>query len=153
MEGPVPDTPYEFPKEPQKERVGVGIGAAFVTLFAVLCCAGIPALLSFVGAIGLGVLIKKHLLFPLMIASLLLGSWGAYRSYQNHRNNGILGCYLACALAIPLGMKLYHPVMYAGLAGLLVLTGSDILRKIRQPAVCGLETPPDKKKKTDCGCA
>ncbi len=132
--------------------VGVGIGAAFVTLFAVLCCAGIPAILSFVGAIGLGVLIKKHLLFPLMVGSLLLGGWGAWRSYRSHRNGSFLAGYLLTALAIPLGMKFYHPAMYAGLVGLLILTGTDLVRKFRQPAVCVPEGAHIERDKTDGGC-
>jgi len=139
------------PKNPAT-GVGVGIGAAFVTLFAVLCCAGIPALLSFVGAIGLGVLIKKHLLFPLMVGSLLVGGWGAWRSYRSHRNSAFLAGYLVSALTIPFGMKLYHPAMYAGLAGLLILTGIDLVRKFRQPAVCVPEGAPIERDKTDCGC-
>ena len=136
----------------QATGVGVGIGAAFVALFAVLCCAGIPALLSFVGAIGLGVLIKQHLLFPLMLGSLLVGGWGAWRSYRSHQNGSFLAGYLLTALAIPLGMKFYHPAMYAGLAGLLILTGADLVRKLRQPAVCVPEGVPIGRDKTDCGC-
>ncbi|MEC4683585.1 MAG: MerC domain-containing protein [Nitrospirota bacterium] len=138
------------PEVRNNPSIGVGIVAAFVTLTAVLCCAGVPLLLSFVGAIGLGVLVKKHLLFPLMVGSLLLGSWGAWRSWRTHRDNGILVGYLASALAIPLGMKLYQPVMYAGLIGLLLLTGGDLVRKLRHPAVCAIEKPSPPKDKTDC---
>lgn len=144
----------DSPNASKKEAVGIGIGAAFVTLIAVLCCAGVPALLSFVGAIGLGVLIKKHLLFPLMVASLLLGSWGAYRSWRDHRNNLFLVGYLVNAAAIPAGMKLYHPLMYAGLVGLVGLTGIDLVRKFRKPGVCvtdGIPAPRGKES-VDSGC-
>ena len=113
-----------------------GLGAAFVTLVAVACCAGIPAFLSFVGAIGLGVLLKKHLLFPLMVASFLLGTWGAWRSYKLHQNPLVLAGYLVSAGSIPLGMKLWHPLMYAGLVLLLFLTGADLVRSLKGPAVC-----------------
>lgn len=125
-----------LPEASGREGTAVGVGAALVTLVAVLCCAGVPVLLSFVGAIGLGVLIKQHLLFPLMVGSLLLGVWGAYRSYRNHRNPLVLGGYVASALAIPVGMKVYHPLMYAGLAGLLLVTGSDLVQHFRTPKVC-----------------
>lgn len=129
------------PGSPGERHIGktgtaAGLGAAFVTLVAVACCAGIPAFLSFVGAIGLGVLLKKHLLFPLMVASLLLGTWGAWRSYKLHQNPLVLGGYLACAGSIPLGMKLWHPLMYAGLVLLLLLTGADLVRSLKGPAVC-----------------
>lgn len=140
------------PDQSGKEAVGIGIGAALVTLVAVLCCAGVPALISFVGAIGLGVLIKKHLLFPLMVGSLLLGSWGAYRSWRTHRSNLFLVGYLASAGGIPIGMKFYHPVMYAGLIVLLVLTGSDLVRKLNRPAACVPEGGSGAPDKTDCKC-
>ena len=140
-------------KTKKSEGAGAGIGAALVTLVAVLCCAGVPALLSFVGAIGLGVLIQKHLLFPLMVASLLMGTWGAFRSYRSHQSPLILGGYIVSALALPIGMKVYHPLMYAGLAGILVVTGIDLVRKLQKPPVClpnNLSGSPGKK---DCGCS
>jgi mercuric ion transport protein len=140
----------------RKEHLGVpitglGIGAAFVTLVAVLCCAGVPLILSFVGAIGLGVLVKEHLLFPLMIGSLLLGAWGAIRSYRTHQKKGILIGYLLSALAIPLGMKLYHPAMYGGLIALLVLTGNDLVQRFRRPPVCATGESSIKSG-SDFGC-
>lgn len=154
MEQNTSETPPRSDLSPKNRAtgVGVGIGAAFVALFAVLCCAGIPALLSFVGAIGLSVLIKQHLLFPLMVGSLLVGGWGAWRSYRSHRNGSFLAGYLLTALAIPLGMKFYHPAMYAGLVGLLILTGGDLVRKFRQPGVCVSESASNTREKTDCGC-
>lgn len=114
----------------------MAVGAALMTLVAVSCCAGIPAILSFVGTIGLGFLIKKHLLFPLMVGSLLLGTLGAIRSYRTHRNVWFLAGYLACALGIPMGMKLYHPLMYAGLAVLLILTGGELLHSRKKTQYC-----------------
>ncbi|MHB1757619.1 MAG: MerC domain-containing protein [Leptospirillum sp.] len=121
--------------EPQSSAT-MAVGAALMTFVAVSCCAGIPAILSFVGTIGLGVLIKKHLLFPLMVGSLLLGSWGALRSYRTHQNGWFLAGYLSCALGIPLGMKLYHPLMYAGLAVLLILTGGELLQRRKKTQYC-----------------
>lgn len=108
------------------------IGAALVTLVAVACCAGVPAFLAFVGALGLGVLIQKHLFFPLMTGALLLGSWGAWRSWKTLRNTLSLSVYLVSAVAIPLGMKVWHPLMYAGMAVLMILTGADLLRSFRK---------------------
>lgn len=122
--------------ESKNAGTGIGVGAALVTLVAVLCCAGVPALLTFVGTIGLGILIRKHLLFPLMVGALLLGTWGATRSYRTHRNPLVLGGYLLSALALPIGMKASHPLMYAGLAGLLFVTGSDLVLKLRTPEAC-----------------
>ncbi|BAM05887.1 hypothetical protein LFE_0159 [Leptospirillum ferrooxidans C2-3] len=122
--------------EPQSSGI-MAVGAALMTFVAVSCCAGVPALLSFIGTIGLGVLIKKHLLFPLMLASLMMGSWGAFLSYRNHQNGWFLAGYLLCALGIPMGMKFYHPLMYAGLAGLLLLTGSELFRRRKKTAFCG----------------
>ena len=121
--------------EPQSSTT-MAVGAALMTFVAVSCCAGVPAILSFVGTIGLGVLIKQHLLFPLMVGSLLLGTLGAIRSYRTHRNGWFLAGYLASALGIPLGMKLYHPLMYAGLAVLLILTGGELLQRRKKTQYC-----------------
>ena len=128
-----------------KERLSLGatVAAGGVSLVAVLCCLGIPAMLSFMGALGLGVLVKKHLLFPLMVGSLLLGGWGAYVSYRRRRSLPLLVAYLASALALPLGMKLFHPAMDIGLAGLLLLTGEDLWRRMvsaRSGASCERES-------------
>ena len=104
--------------------------AGGVSLVAVLCCLGIPSILSFMGAVGLGVLVKKHLLFPLMVGSLLLGGWGAIMSYRRRKSVFLLIAYLVSALALPLGMKFFHPAMDAGLVGLLMLTGEDLWRRM-----------------------
>lgn len=121
-----------------KEKLlsSMAIGAALMTFLTVSCCAGIPAILSFAGTIGLGFLIKKHLLFPLMVGSLLLGSWGAFISCRSHQDRWIFLGYLSCALVIPLGMKISHPLMYGGLGCLLFLTGSELLKKRRQTNLC-----------------
>lgn len=115
-------------------KAGLSLGATLVaggvSLVAVLCCLGIPAMISFMGAVGLGVLVKKHLLFPLMVGSLLLGGWGAIMSYRRRRSVLLLLAYLVSALALPLGMKFYHPAMDLGLVGLLVLTGEDLWRRM-----------------------
>ena len=125
-------------KEPL--ALGTTVAASIVSLVAVLCCLGIPTILSFMGAIGLGVLVKKHLLFPLMVGSLLLGGWGAFMSYRRRQSVPLLVAYLVSALALPLGMKFFHPAMDAGLAGLLLLTGWDLWRRMfksRAGASCG----------------
>lgn len=115
-------------------KEGLSLGATLVaggvSLVAVLCCLGIPSMISFMGAVGLGVLVKKHLLFPLMVGSLLLGGWGAIMSYRRRRSVLLLLAYLVSALALPLGMKFYHPAMDLGLVGLLVLTGEDLWRRM-----------------------
>ncbi len=109
-------------------------GAAVISLLAVLCCAGLPAALSLLGTLGLGVLIKKHLLFPLMTISLLLGLLGAVRSYRNQGSPLLLAGYLVSAVALPLGMKVYPPAMYGGLLLLLTVTGAELARALSRPA-------------------
>ncbi|MGC8530334.1 MAG: MerC domain-containing protein [Leptospirillia bacterium] len=124
----------ETNNSPHRGKEGLSLGATLlaggISLVAVLCCLGIPAMLSFMGAVGLGILVKKHLLFPLMVGSLLLGGWGAFMSYRRGKNLFLLGAYLLSALALPLGMKFYHPAMDAGLVGLLLLTGRDLWRRM-----------------------
>ena len=75
-----------MPQFPLRSRDKSGFltlaGAALTSLVAVLCCAGIPAALSFAGTLGLGILVENHLLLPLMTASLGLGLWGAFRNFR-----------------------------------------------------------------------
>lgn len=69
-------------------------GPAATSLLAVLCFAGLPASLSLLGTLGLGILLKKHLLFPLMTLSLLLGLWEAVKSGGTEA--GVLSLCEAC---------------------------------------------------------
>ena len=105
--------------------------SAATSLLAVLCCAGLPAALSLLGTLGLGILLKKHLLFPLMTLSLLIGLWGAVKSLKRHGSRLLFGGYLLSAAALPLGMKFAPPVMYGGLVLLLFVTGTELARALR----------------------
>lgn len=97
------------------DRVGVG-GA----LFAALCCLGFPALLSILGALGLGFLINDAILLPLLVGFLALTLYGLYRGYQRYRKAGavMLGGASAVALLVFLFVFFSRPLAYLSIAGL-----------------------------------
>jgi len=110
--------------------------SGLITLLSVSCCGGVPLIISLLGTVGMGFLIKKHLLFPLMVASLLIGSWAAFISYRTRQNRWFLLGYLSCAVAIPVGMKTFHPLMYGGMVCLLALTVWELFIGRVQSKLC-----------------
>lgn len=67
------------------DKIGVG-GSAF----AALCCLGLPALLGFVSALGLGFLLRDAVLIPLLVAFLALALYGLYDGMRRHGRRGAL---------------------------------------------------------------
>jgi mercuric ion transport protein len=65
----------------KKHTDKVGIAGS---LFAALCCLGFPALLSILGAIGLGFLINDAVLLPLLIIFLLVTLLGLALGVREH---------------------------------------------------------------------
>lgn len=51
-----------------------------------LCCLGMPAMIGFVSAIGLGFLINDFVLFPLLALFLGLKIYSSYKNKQRHKN-------------------------------------------------------------------
>ena len=128
---PAPEGSRQILPAPSKPGLVAVALSATTSLLAVLCCAGLPAALSLLGTLGLGILLKKHWLFPLMTLSLLIGLWGAIKSFQRHGSRLLFGGYLLSAAALPLGMKFAPPVMYGGLVLLLFVTGTELARALR----------------------
>ena len=89
--------------------VGVAHGAGvFGAVFAALCCAGTPLIVSVVSALGLGFLRTDRILWPLMLASLLVALWGFWRGRQMHGSAGPLVLGLAGAVALAAGVIFVH---------------------------------------------
>ena len=95
------------------------------SVFAALCCLGVPWLVAAVTAVGLGFLRKDAILWPLMIASILVAIWGMWLGYGKHRSLFPLSLGAASGAALIAGVIFVHgfpakELIYAGSAGLIV---------------------------------
>jgi mercuric ion transport protein len=89
--------------------VGVADSAGvFGAVFAALCCAGTPIILSALAALGLSFLRSDPILWPLMLASLLVALWGFWKGQQLHRSAGPLMVGLVGAGALTAGVIFVH---------------------------------------------
>jgi mercuric ion transport protein len=77
-------------------------------VFAALCCAGTPVIVSVISALGLGFLRTDRILWPLMLASLLVALWGFWKGRQMHRSAGPLVLGLGGAVALTAGVIFVH---------------------------------------------
>lgn len=80
-----------------KERIGQ-YGALFGALIAAACCLGVPAILSVVGAVGLGFLAHDVYLFPIFVVFIGLSLWTLYRTAKKRQgvsSDAILPLWLA----------------------------------------------------------
>ena len=89
--------------------VGVADGAGVLgAVFAALCCAGTPVIVSVVSALGLGFLRTDRVLWPLMLLSLVAALWGFWKGRQMHRSAGPLILGLCGAVALTAGVIFVH---------------------------------------------
>ena len=98
------------------------------SIFAALCCAGTPIIVSALAAVGLSFLRKDAILWPLMLASLAVALWGFWRGVQMHHRAGPIVLGIIGAASLTLGVIVVHgpPAMrmiYSGAAALIVATG------------------------------
>ena len=105
------------------ERIADWTGP-FGSVFAALCCLGVPWLVAAVTAVGLGFLRKDAILWPLMIASVLIAVWGMWLGYRAHRSALPLTLGAASGVALVAGVIFVHgfpakELIYAGSAGLI----------------------------------
>lgn len=106
------------------------IGASF----AALCCAGTPLIVSALTALGLSVLRRDAVLWPLMFASLIVGLWGFWRARQLHGSSAPLILAFAGAVALVSGVVFIHgfpakQVIWSGAAALVVATIWNAIRR------------------------
>ena len=113
---------------------GAGVLGA---IFAALCCAGTPLVLSALGLAGLSFLRRDAILWPLMLGSLLIALWGFWRGVQSHRNAGPSVLAIVGAISLAGGVIIVHgpPAMtmiYAGAVALVVATIWNVLARLLQ---------------------
>jgi mercuric ion transport protein len=88
---------------------GIADGAGVLgAVFAALCCAGTPIIVSVLAALGLGFLRSDRILWPLMLASLLFALWGFWKGRQMHGSAGPLLLGFAGATALTAGVIFVH---------------------------------------------
>ena len=109
-------------------------------IFAALCCAGVPIILSVLAAIGLSSLRKDAILWPLMAISLLIALWGFWKGRAFHGAEGPLVIAAVGAAALIAGVVFIHgppamAVIWTGVAALIIAT----IWNIRKRTVCQRE--------------
>lgn len=77
-------------------------------VFAALCCAGAPLILSVLAAVGLSFLRTDAILLPLMGLSLVVSLWGFWASRKVHGKNGPLSLAVVGSLALVAGVVFVH---------------------------------------------
>lgn len=103
------------------DKLGVA-GSAF----AALCCLGVPALVSFLSALGLGFLINDAILMPLLAVSLIMTVGGLYLGMKDHGHKLALALGVASALVIFVFIAVAFNKALA-VTGILGLVGASLL--------------------------
>lgn len=103
-------------------------GAAVIgAIFAALCCAGAPVIVSVLATVGLSSLRNDRILWPLMGLSLLVALWGLTGDRRGHRRVGPLLVALTGSVALVAGVVFVHGppaqlLIDAGAVGLVAAT-------------------------------
>lgn len=105
------------------ERIADWAGALGAA-FAALCCLGVPFIVAALTAAGLGFLRSDPILWPLMIASILVALWGLWRGRRVHALLGPFALGLVAGAALVAGVIFIHgfparELIYFGSAALI----------------------------------
>ena len=119
------------------ERIADSAGV-FGAIFAALCCAGAPLILSVLASVGLSFLRTDAILFPLMGLAIAVALWGFWRGRMMHKSSGPLTLAFLGAVALVAGVVFVHGFPAKELIG----TGSLALVaatawNVRARAACG----------------
>lgn len=118
---------------------------------AVACCLGVPLVISTLGAVGLGFIIRDAYLLPLFVGFVALSLWTLYRAARKHARMQPFWLALVGGIASSIGLWLLVTASYphswpihAGLA--LLVSGSiwDLINARRAPSceTVGAPEPP-----------
>ncbi len=115
-------------------------------VFAALCCAGMPLILSVLAAVGLSFLRTDAILLPLMGLSLVVSLWGFWIGRKLHGANGPLSLAVAGSIALVAGVVFVHGppakmLIGVGALALVVATSWNIVLK-KTCVVRGTDQPP-----------
>ena len=114
-------------------RYGDKVGIA-ASIFAALCCLGFPALLSTLGAIGLGFLINDVILFPLLGVFLILTLSGLYLGVRHHKRwlAFVVGAVSAVVLFVSIVIAFNKLIAYLGVGGLIAASALNVWLRARR---------------------
>ena len=113
-------------------------GGALGAVFAALCCAGTPFIVSALAALGLSALRSDAILWPLMLVSLAVALWGFWQGRRLHGRAGPLVAAAIGGLSLAAGVIVVHgfPAMQMIWGGAAVLLAATIWN-VRLRAACG----------------
>jgi mercuric ion transport protein len=105
-------------------------------VFAALCCAGAPFVVSVLASLGLTFLRNDRILLPLMAISLGVALWGFARGRRVHGHAGPLWLAAVGAVGLATGTAVLHGTvamlaMWTGGAGLLIATAWNVGVRMR----------------------
>jgi mercuric ion transport protein len=111
------------------DKVGVG-----GSLFAALCCLGLPALVFILSAIGLGFLINDDILRPLLIVFLLIAILGLALGMRHHGSPwaAIIGVLSAVTVYASIYTFCNNALAGIGIAGLVIASLLNVFLRQRQ---------------------
>lgn len=95
------------------------------SIFAALCCLGVPAVFAFVSAVGLGFLLRDAVLVPLLLGFLALTLYGLYDGMRRHGRRAALAAGSAGALA--LFASIWAGSLLLASAGIALLVAASVL--------------------------
>jgi mercuric ion transport protein len=110
-------------------------------VFAALCCAGAPVILSVLAALGLSALRRDAILWPLMIVSLCVALWGLWTERRAHGLDAPLAFAVGGAVALVAGVVFVHGpparlLIDGGAVGLVAATLWNIWARVaRRPSL------------------
>lgn len=119
-----------------RAKVADGAGVAGA-IFAALCCAGTPVIVSALSVVGLSFLRRDAILWPLMLGSLVVALWGFWQGRVQHRKSGPLVLGALGAVSLASGVIIVHgfPAMQMIYGGAIVLVVA-VIWNIRARTVC-----------------
>jgi mercuric ion transport protein len=111
----------------------VGIAGS---LLAALCCLGFPALLSILGAVGLGFLINDAILLPLLAVFLIVTLAGLYLDIRHHGSwlAFTVGALSAVMTFVFIVIAFNKPLAIVSIAGLIISSLLNVWLRMRQRA-------------------
>jgi mercuric ion transport protein len=124
---------------PRLDRSADAAGAAGA-IIAALCCAGVPAVVGVLTAVGLGFLITDTVLLPVLAAMLVLALWGLERGRSSHGARGPLRLGAVGAVTLTAGVFTSRWLLGLG-AGLLVSATLWNIAARRRCARAGTQGP------------
>jgi mercuric ion transport protein len=113
---------------PQLTNAAGALGA----IVAALCCAGTPLIVAALAAAGLGGLRKDAILWPIMLVSLAVATWGYWQGYRVHHGWAPLFVGVIGAVSLALGVIVVHgfPAMPMIYTGAMLLVAATIWNRV-----------------------